>query len=123
MRIGLMVEAQSGLTWSRWSEILALAERLEFPTVFRSDHYFIGRQQDSLEAFLSFVTAALETSRIRFGPLTSPVMFRRPVEAGRMAAQLSQLSSGRFVIGLGVGWSAAEHMAYGIEFPEPAERF
>ncbi|MFQ5381084.1 MAG: LLM class flavin-dependent oxidoreductase [Dehalococcoidia bacterium] len=123
MRIGLMVEAQSGLTWSRWFEILALAERLGFPTVLRSDHYFIGRQQDSLEAFLSFVPAALETSSIRFGPLTSPVMFRRPVEAGRMAAQLSQLSGGRFVLGLGVGWSRDEHLAYGIDFPEPAERF
>ena len=58
MEIGLMVEGQNGLTWERWRHILALAERLKFPSLFRSDHYFIGPQQDSLEAYLSFVMAA-----------------------------------------------------------------
>ncbi len=123
MRIGLMVEGQNGLTWKRWSHILALAERLRFPSVFRSDHYFIGPQQDSLEAYLSFVMAALQTSNIRFGPLVSPVTFRTPVELGRMSAQLSQLSEGRFVAGVGAGWNEPEHRAYGIPFPPIRERF
>ena len=123
MRIGLMVEGQNGLTWERWEHILAMAERLAFPTVFRSDHYFIGRQQDSLEAYLSFVMAAAKTSNIRFGPLVTPVTFRSPVDVGRMAAQVSQLSGGRFVMGLGAGWNEAEHRAYGIPFPAVKERF
>lgn len=87
MRIGLMVEGQNGLTWERWLHILQLAERLNFPSVFRSDHYFIGPQQDSLEAFLSFAVAAREFSTIRFGPLVSPVTFRSPVDVGRVGAQ------------------------------------
>ncbi len=123
MDIGLMVEGQNGLTWERWSHILAMAERLGFPSVFRSDHYFIGPQQDSLEAYLSFVMAAKETSRIRFGPLVSPVTFRSPVDVGRMAAQVDVLSSGRFVMGVGAGWNEAEHRAYGINFPPLKERF
>jgi F420-dependent oxidoreductase-like protein len=123
MDIGLMVEGQNGLTWERWSHILAMAERLGFPTVFRSDHYFIGRQQDSLEAYLSFVVAAKETRRIRFGPLVSPVTFRSPVDVGRMAGQIDLLSGGRFVMGLGAGWNEAEHKAYGIPFPPVKERF
>ncbi len=125
MDIGLMVEGQNGLTWERWSHILALAERLGFPTVFRSDHYFIGaaNQQDSLEAYLSFVIAARETKRIRFGPLVSPVTFRSPVDVGRMAAQLDILSGGRFVMGMGAGWNEPEHKAYGIPFPPVNERF
>lgn len=123
MQIGLMVEGQNGLTWERWSHILALAERLRFPTVFRSDHYFIGQQQDSLEAYLSFVMAARETKTIRFGPLVSPITFRSPVDVGRMAAQIDLLSGGRFVMGLGAGWNAAEHRAYGIPFPSVRERF
>ena len=118
MRIGLMVEGQNGLTWERWIHILGMAERLGFPTLMRSDHYFIGRQQDSLEAYLSFAVAARETSTIRFGPLVSPVTFRSPVDVGRMAAQIDHLSGGRFVIGLGAGWNEAEHAAYGIPFPE-----
>lgn len=123
MQIGLMVEGQNGLTWERWIHILKLAERLKFPTVMRSDHYFIGQQQDSLEAYLSFTVAARETSRIRFGPLVSPVTFRSPVDVGRMAAQIDLLSGGRFVMGLGAGWNEAEHKAYGIPFPAVKERF
>ena len=123
MRIGLMVEGQNGLTWERWIHILKLAERLGFPTVMRSDHYFIGQQQDSLEAYLSFAVAARETSKIRFGPLVSPVTFRSPADIGRMAAQVDVLSGGRFVMGLGAGWNEAEHKAYGIPFPPIKERF
>lgn len=123
MRIGLMVEGQNGLTWERWIHILKMAERLNFPTVMRSDHYFIGKQQDSLEAYLSFAVAARETSKIRFGPLVSPVTFRSPIDVGRMAAQIDQLSGGRFVMGVGAGWNEAEHKAYGINFPPVKERF
>lgn len=123
MEIGLMVEGQNGLTWERWLHVLALAERLGFPTLFRSDHYFIGPQQDSLEAYVSFAVAARETSRIRFGPLVSPVTFRSPVDVARMAAQVDVLSGGRFVMGLGAGWNEAEHRAYGIPFPAIGERF
>jgi F420-dependent oxidoreductase-like protein len=123
MDIGLMVEGQNGLTWERWSHILALAEELKFPSVFRSDHYFIGTHKQSLEAYLSFVVAAQETSTIRFGPLVTPLTFRSPVDIGRMAAQIDEFSGGRFVMGLGAGWHEPEHLAYGIRFPPIRERF
>ena len=127
MRVALMVEGQNGLTWERWRHILRLAERLNFPSLFRSDHYFTGpkdsNQQDSLECFLSFVLAAEETSNLRFGPMVTPVTFRRPVDVGRMAAQIDDLSGGRFVMGLGAGWNQPEHDAYGLDFPPTRERF
>ncbi len=125
MDVGLMVEAQHGLTWERWRRILALAERLGFPTVFRSDHYFMlpSHQQDSLDPWLSFTLAAAETDHIRFGPLVTPITFRHPVNLGRMAAQVDLLSGGRFVMGLGAGWNVAEHAAYGLPFPPARERF
>lgn len=120
--VGLMVEGQNGLTWERWRHILALAERLGLPSVHRSDHYFIRSPQDSLEAYLSFAVAAVETQRIRFGPLVSPITFRHPVDLARMAAQLDVLSSGRFRMGLGAGWHEPEHIAYGLPFPPVRER-
>ena len=123
MDIGLMVEGQNGLTWERWLHILAMAERLGFPSLFRSDHYFIGSQRSSIEAYLSLAVAARETRRLRFGPLVTPVTFREPVNVGRMAAQLDALSGGRFVMGLGAGWNEPEHLAYGIPFPPVRERF
>ena len=122
MDIGLMVEGQNGLTWEHWRHVLRLTERLGMPSLFRSDHYMIGRWRDSLEAYLSFVMAAEETSTIRFGPLVSPVTFRSPMDVARIAGQISLLSEGRFVMGLGAGWNEPEHAAYGIPFPPVRER-
>lgn len=118
-----MVEGQNGLTWERWIHIVRTAERLGLSSVFRSDHYFIGAHKSSLDAYLTFAVAARETQRIRFGPLVSPVTFRSPVDVGRMAAQISQLSNGRFQLGLGAGWYQPEHDGYGIPFPPVKERF
>jgi F420-dependent oxidoreductase-like protein len=123
MEVGLDIQGQDGLDWQMWREILALVDRLGFSSLFRSDHYFIGYQRDSLELFLSLVLAATETTALRFGPLVSPVTFRRPVDVARMAAQIDSLSGGRFVLGLGIGWYKAEHDAYGIPFPSVRERF
>lgn len=122
MRIGLMVEGQNGLTWERWVHIVRMAERLKFPSLFRSDHFFIGQPQDALEAYLSFAVAARESASIRFGPLVTPVTFRTPVDIARMAAQLDLLSGGRFTLGLGGGWNEPEHKAFGIPFPPVGER-
>ncbi len=125
MDVGLMVEGQHGLNWENWRRILRTAERLGFPTVFRSDHFFMlpTHQQDSLDPYLSFTLAAAETERIRFGPLVTPITFRHPSNLGRMAAQIDLLSRGRFVMGLGAGWNAGEHAAYGLDFPPTKERF
>jgi alkanesulfonate monooxygenase SsuD/methylene tetrahydromethanopterin reductase-like flavin-dependent oxidoreductase (luciferase family) len=116
MRIGLMVEGQANLTWERWIHILHTAERLGFPSVFRSDHYVIGKYQNSLDLYLSFMIAARETENIRFGSLVSPMTFRSPIDVGRMSAQINQLSNGRLMLGLGAGWHKPEHDAYGIPF-------
>ena len=125
MDVGLMIEGQHGLNWENWRRMLATAERLGFPTVFRSDHFFMmpTHQQDSLDPYLSFTLAAAETERIRFGPLVTPITFRHPSNLGRMAAQIDLLSGGRFVMGLGAGWNAGEHAAYGLDFPSTKERF
>jgi F420-dependent oxidoreductase-like protein len=123
MEIGLHVQGQAGLDWQTWRAILARVERLGFSSLFRSDHYFVEDQRDSLELFLSLVLAATETTSLRFGPLVTPVTFRRPVDVARMAAQLDVLSGGRLALGLGIGWYKPEHDAYGISFPSVRERF
>ena len=124
MRVGLMIEGQNGLTWERWLHIAALADRLGFHSLFRSDHYFTGeRRMDSLDPWLTFAAIAREPHGYRFGALVTPVTFRRPVNDARMAAQVDLLSGGRFVMGLGAGWNEAEHRAHGIPFPPLKERF
>ena len=123
MDVGIIIGEATPLTWDRWRHVTRLIERLGYNSLFRSDHYFGGRQKDAIDVYLSFVTAATETSRIRFGPLVSPVTFREPVNVGRMAQQLDALAGGRFVLGLGAGWHAEEHEIYGLAFPPRPERY
>ena len=121
--VGIIIGEATPLSWDRWKHICQLVEQLGFHSLFRSDHYFNGKQKDAIDVYLSFVMAAAETERIRFGPLVTPVTFREPVNVGRMAQQLDALSGGRFVMGLGAGWYPDEHEIYGIDFPAPPERY
>src|SRR5215813_13163839 len=101
-QIGLMLEGQAGLTWTRWQRLLQAAESLGFQCMFRSDHYSIrAPYQESLEAWVSLTYAASHTNRIEFGTLVSPITFRHPALLTRMAAAVDDLSAGRLVLGLG----------------------
>lgn len=123
MDVGVIIGEATPLGWERWRHICRLVERLEFNSLFRSDHFFNGTQKEAIDVYLSFVMAAEETEHIRFGPLVTPVTFREPVNVGRMAQQLDSLADGRFVMGLGVGWFPVEHEMYGLDFPPGPERY
>ena len=125
MQLGVMVEGQDGLGWELWRRLFRAAEDLGFESLWRSDNFFAfsgDRTRDSLEPFVSMTVLAQETERIRFGPLVTAVTFRHPAVVARMAAQIDQLSGGRFVLGMGAGWNVDEHAAYGIPFPSTGER-
>ncbi len=124
MQLGVMVEGQEGLTWDLWRRITALVEDLGFESLWRSDHFMslVDPARQSLEAWTSLTLTAVDTSRLRFGPLVCPMTFRHPALLARMAAALDTLSGGRFVLGVGAGWNEVEHRTFGIPFPPFTER-
>ena len=123
IQVGLMVEGQAGLTWTRWRRLLEAAEGLGFPYVFRSDHFISAEPgRESLEAWISLTYAATCTQRIEFGTLVTPITFRHPSLIARMASSIDDLSGGRLVLGMGMGWNAREHRQFGIPFPPPSTR-
>ncbi len=88
------------------------------------DH-FVSRGEKTtpvLEAWTILTAAAAVTHRATVGTFVANVMNRHPAVLARMAATLQQVSGGRVVLGIGIGGGPAEHAAYGIPFPEPAER-
>lgn len=122
--IGLLIEGQYGLNWSRWQRILKAAEDFGLKHVFRSDHYTTGPPDlDSLELWVSLTYAASQTSLIEFGPLVTPVTFRHPAMTARMAAAVDDLSRGRLVLGMGAGWHEREHRQFGVPFYDIPTRF
>jgi alkanesulfonate monooxygenase SsuD/methylene tetrahydromethanopterin reductase-like flavin-dependent oxidoreductase (luciferase family) len=124
MKIGILVETEEGLDWDQWRTTFRAAERLGFESVWISDHlqssWSPGNQ--GLEPWTALAVAAAETQRVLLGPLVSPVTFREPALMARAAENMDDLSGGRFVLGLGLGWNAEEHAAAGIAFPSVMER-
>jgi F420-dependent oxidoreductase-like protein len=115
--ISIQIEGQTGLTWPRWKRLVAAIEDLGYAGLFRSDHFTDARPPDreALETIVSLAYAADHTRRIHFGPLVSPVSFRHPVMLARQAIALDDLSGGRFILGIGVGWQEREHTMFGLE--------
>lgn len=124
-QIGIMIEGQDGLNWDRWKKILKTADDSGYQCVFRSDHFTnaSGPHTDALELWTSLTYAASHTSRIEFGPLVTPVTFRHPSMNVKYASAISDLSDGRLIMGMGIGWQEREHESFGIDFPELSERY
>src|SRR5712692_1728334 len=124
MKLGVLIEAEAGLTWDRWRPLLARVDALGFESLWVSDHFLSlsARDHEGLEAWTALTVAAAETARVRLGPLVSPVTFRHPALLARMATALDHLSGGRLELGVGAGWNDAEHRAYGLPFPPAAQR-
>jgi alkanesulfonate monooxygenase SsuD/methylene tetrahydromethanopterin reductase-like flavin-dependent oxidoreductase (luciferase family) len=68
------------------------------------------------EPFTTLAWLAGITSRIRLGTTVLIVPYRHPLLVARMAANLNDLSGGRLVLGVGVGWARQEFDALGVAF-------
>ena len=66
---------------------------------------------------------AASTERVQLGPLVASTAFHPPGLVARMAATIDEVSSGRFILGLGTGWNEAEFRAFGIPFEHKVARF
>lgn len=123
--VSIMIEGQDGLTWPRWKRLARAAEDLGFSGLYRSDHFMNGDgpMKDALETWISLGWLAANTSRISFGTLVSPISFRNPSILAWQASAIDALAGGRLRLGVGAGWNAHEHRAFGFDLPPLDERF
>lgn len=125
VRLGVMIEAQEGLTWERWARIIDTAEQNNFDSLWRSDHLFsvMGvSDRDQLALWPSMTLIAARDSTLEFGALVSPTTFRNPVMLAKDSVALDNLSGGRFWLGVGAGWNEREHAAFGFPLPPLKQR-
>ena len=122
MQLRIFTEPQQGASYDTQLAVARAAEDLGFDAFFRSDHYLKMGEVSGLpgptDAWITLAGLARETSRIRLGTLVSPATFRLPGPLAIQVAQVDQMSGGRAELGLGTGWFADEHTAYGIPFPD-----
>lgn len=126
MELRIFTEPQQGATYDQLLAVAKTAEALSFGAFFRSDHYLAmsgSGLPGPTDAWITLAGLARETSTIRLGTLVTAGTFRLPGPLAITVAQVDVMSGGRVELGLGSGWFAAEHAAYGIPFPSVGERF
>ena len=120
MRFRVFTEPQQGASFEQQLAMAQATERLGFDGWFRSDH-FLAMGGDGLpgptDAWVTLGAIARETSTIRLGTLVTSVTFRHPGLLAIQVAQVDAMSGGRIEFGLGTGWFADEHSAYGSPSP------
>jgi F420-dependent oxidoreductase-like protein len=123
----IFTEPQQGASYDDQLRVAQAAEAAGYDAFFRSDHYRtiwgVSGEPGPTDAWLTLAGLARETSRIRLGTLVNSATFRLPGPLAIGVAQVDQMSGGRVELGLGAGWFELEHTAYGIPFPDLAERF
>ena len=83
------------------------AEEAGWDGLFFWDHVVHSKERRRGQPFgdpwMLMTAAALATSRIKLGPLVTPVARRRPEQLARQVATLDSLSGGRVIFGAGLG--------------------
>lgn len=121
IRFGLCTD--QNLPWEATRDRWKYFEELGFDSLWDCDHY----QQPSrpqgpyFEGWTLLAALAAETSRVRIGVLVSCNTFRHPPLLAKQAATVDHISNGRLEFGLGAGWFAPEHEAFGLDFPPTPE--
>ncbi|MFJ6216504.1 LLM class F420-dependent oxidoreductase [Streptomyces sp. NPDC092296] len=122
MDLRIFTEPQQGASYDTLLRVAKATEALGFDAFFRSDHYLKMGDGDGLpgptDAWITLAGLARETERIRLGTLMTAGTFRLPGVLAIQVAQVDAMSGGRVELGLGAGWFAEEHAAYGIPFPK-----
>ncbi|HEY2094810.1 MAG TPA: LLM class F420-dependent oxidoreductase, partial [Pseudonocardia sp.] len=123
----IFTEPQQGASYDDLLRVARCAEDAGYDAFFRSDHYLkmgeVSGEPGPTDAWITLAGLARDTSTIRLGTLVTAATFRLPGPLAIAVAQVDQMSGGRVELGLGSGWYAEEHTAYGIPFPSLAERF
>lgn len=98
------------------------AEGLGFGLLMVSDHVSVVPEvavrypEPFFEPFTALAWLAGATRTIRLGTTVLILPYRHPLLTARMAANLNELSGGRLVLGVGVGWAREEFAALGVPF-------
>lgn len=133
MRINLMLEPQTGLTYDQQLAFAQRAEAVGLDGLYRSDHYSSGAKDDdgvgSTDAWAVLAGLSRETSRLRLGTLVTPATFRTVGNLAKTVATVNEMAgaaadgSSRIDLGMGTGWMEIEHDRHGFDFGDLDTRF
>lgn len=125
MRVGFRTSPQD-VSWSQLEDGWAEAGRHDvFDSGWMNDHLGLpGRDRggSSFEPLTALAALARHVPGKTIGQTVLSATFRHPAILAREALTLDHITGGRYVLGIGAGWHAWEHHAFGIDLPPIGER-
>ena len=116
---GAVARAADGAGFATlWSgEHTVMVDRPDAPYPYADDGKIaVPSDADWLDPLVTLAFAAAATSHLRLATGILLLPQHHPVLVAKQAASLDVLSGGRFVLGIGIGWSSEEFAALGIPF-------
>src|SRR3954469_19217636 len=117
----------NGLDWAKLDATWAPAGEDDcFSAGWLSDHLSDASRERGGTAFEAFTTAAALAHRVpgkSIGIAVAANTFRHPAVLAKQATMLDIVTGGHFILGVGAGWHAGEHEAFGVDLPDPPQRF
>jgi len=128
LRIGVQLpEVEREVRWPEYAAMALAAEETGFDSIWVGDHMLYRGderpERGPWDAWAVLAGLAAVTRRVELGPLVACTGFHPPGAIARMAAAIDEISGGRFVLGLGCGWSQGEFAAFGIPYDHRVTRF
>ena len=125
IRLGLNVpNFGPGTTPEALRHWVSFAEETGFSLAMMSDHVAPTPDVTAIyptpfyDPFVTLSWLASFTSHVSLGTSVAIAAYRHPLLTARMSTNLDQFTAGRFVLGVGTGWSAPEFAALGLQFAE-----
>ena len=84
-------------------DLAVAAETAGWDGFFLWDHILYEADVPFVDSWIALTAIASATSRIRLGPLVTPLPRRRPWKVARESVTLDHLSNGRLTLGVGLG--------------------
>lgn len=110
-------------------ESVWMGEHLGFPTQFKSAYPYdqsglppVRNDTAIHDPLIVFAYLAAATTTIKFGTGVYILPLRNPFAVAKAVASLDQLSNGRFLFGVGVGWLKEEFEWAGMDWDDRARR-
>jgi alkanesulfonate monooxygenase SsuD/methylene tetrahydromethanopterin reductase-like flavin-dependent oxidoreductase (luciferase family) len=133
MRVGISIPIgergpeRRAKSYREMRQLAVAAEQGGADSIWVADHLFYlndnGETIGIWESMSVLAALADATERVELGPLVLCAPFRNPGLAAWMANTIDEISGGRFVLGLGAGWSEPEFSAFGFEFKRRVSYF
>ena len=123
MKVGVnLINFGPGADPERLERWAGLTESLGYHLIMSSDHIAITPDVRErypapfYEPISTLAWLAGITKNIEIGTTVLIVPYRSPLEIARSFANIDQLSGGRLILGVGIGWAQQEFAALGVPF-------